>query len=418
MAIGFTKLQSPGVHALSRLGKCKTLLEETKNDLQQDLNRIAEALHWLGLVPRASDDSPPPRTPERRPNKLKQSKLASLLALGSEQEFSIAEIDSLLRHSSFPSYLLSSRRLPEVVSTIPVSSLRLRPGTLHGLATLQGGRPPASTAELSRMQVRRLMDIPHFGMISLLDLLAKLRPCIMQDPASQRQQISPTLSRVLLQLSDNVAAQRISTQDPRFRKVLSAWLTAANGSGSAGRSQETAAQLAIRLSQSSLTSQEEGQLWTSVRNVQTAIEKAMRQPLEAELSSLLASSLDPSTAQLIGRVYGFDGQGGATLQEAGDEFHLSRQRVHQLCLQIQALRPEERLFLPALEECAKVIATKSAENDADKERLLQERRLTARPFRVAGIYSATQLLLPAARLPRLPQKTRSLATAAARRVIV
>ncbi len=338
--------------------------------------------------------SPPARfgTQERPRKKSSQPKVVSLLSASSEPEFSLPEIDSFLRHRSFPAYLLNSRRLPEIVSPSTVASLRLKPRTLHGLAILQGGRPPASAAELSRMQVRRLMDIPHFGIVSLLDLLAKLRP-LMQGSAGERQPISPTLSRVLLQFSDNVAAQRISTQDPRFRKVLAAWLMAANGSGSAGGPQETAAQLAVRLSQASLTSAEEKQLWASVRKVQAAVEDAMRQPLEDELSSLLASSLEPSSAQLISRVYGFDGQGGTTLQQAGDEFALSRQRVHQICLQVEALRPAERLFLPTLEQCSQVISLNSIETDADQERQLQQRRLTARPFRIAGIRKATELLL-------------------------
>lgn len=67
------------------------------------------------------------------------------------------------------------------------------------------------------------------------------------------------LSRALLQVGDNVAARRIGTQDPRFRNVLSACLSAANGSGSAGGPQETAAQLAVRFSQASLNlGREEG----------------------------------------------------------------------------------------------------------------------------------------------------------------
>ncbi len=107
----------------------------------------------------------------------------------------------------------------------------------------------------------------------------------------------------------------------------------------------------------------------------------------------MASSLEPSSAQLISRVYGFDGQGGTTLQQAGDEFALSRQRVHQICLQVEALRPAERLFLPTLERCSQVISLNSIETDAAQERQLQQRRLTARPFRIAGIRRATELLL-------------------------
>ena len=82
----------------------------------------------------------------------------------------------------------------------------------------------------------------------------------------------------------------------------------------------------------------------------------------------------------------------ATLQIAGDEFGLTRERVRQICRRIE-LVADFRPFLPILEECVRVMALSEGRDDQEIERLLHERKLTKKPFNVEGIRKAATLFL-------------------------
>ncbi len=173
---------------------------------------------------------------------------------------------------------------------------------------------------------RSLLDLESFGKKSFLELMGKLRP-YMQDVTADRKPIPPLLARALENFADSPACSEIFGQDPRFRETLAPLIMIANSNGSPLAPHERVAGILRRVASCAVSNEEESHAWIALRSVQGAIKAAMQLPLETELYSLLRSVLDDRSVQIACRLYGFDGRGGATLQETGDEFHLTRERV-------------------------------------------------------------------------------------------
>jgi hypothetical protein len=95
---------------------------------------------------------------------------------------------------------------------------------------------------------------------------------------------------------------------------------------------------------------------------------------------------------IVLRHSGFDGAGGATLQELGDTYGLTRERVRQIC--VPAYRALERLDLatPRLDRALAFIASQLPAVAETLEARLKTERYTIQTFRLEGLAQAARLL--------------------------
>jgi RNA polymerase alpha subunit/sigma-70-like protein len=114
--------------------------------------------------------------------------------------------------------------------------------------------------------------------------------------------------------------------------------------------------------------------------------------LEDELAALIASVEDARNAALLIKLYGFDGGKPRTLEEIGQAFSLTRERVRQLgerakCRAVLKWRPMPRL--KAAIEAIREVGPLSAAALSIK---LEELRITRGPFHPDAIIEAAQFL--------------------------
>lgn len=95
---------------------------------------------------------------------------------------------------------------------------------------------------------------------------------------------------------------------------------------------------------------------------------------------------------IVAKHYALDGAGGATLQELGEQFGLTRERVRQICERsIQRLKRVE-IFPPRLQEVLSLVSRLLPSEAESLEKRLQKEGLTRSSFRLEGLLHVTKLL--------------------------
>jgi Bacterial RNA polymerase, alpha chain C terminal domain len=128
-------------------------------------------------------------------------------------------------------------------------------------------------------------------------------------------------------------------------------------------------------------------------------ELELHQYLEDELRDLVQRStgkrgttLKSRNLEIILTHYGFDGRGGATLQELGDKFAISKQRALQICNKVGKRIKELRSRPPRLAAVLEMISRNIPCETEKVEKLLQTEGLTRNTFKLEGLLSICKLL--------------------------
>jgi hypothetical protein len=111
--------------------------------------------------------------------------------------------------------------------------------------------------------------------------------------------------------------------------------------------------------------------------------------LEDELNGLIGEG---SAARIVARLHGFDGYGGASLRSVAAEVGLSHEAVRQIAYRATLPAREERGETPTLNRVISVVCKSVPGNAVEIEELLQQLKLTRRPFRLEGLVSAANAL--------------------------
>ena len=141
--------------------------------------------------------------------------------------------------------------------------------------------------------------------------------------------------------------------------------------------------------------------------------------LDLELLSLLEGLVSPQKRQIAVRYYGWDGQGGTTLEEVGEEFGFTRERIRQIVSRIQLpWGTHKETLLSSLGNAFRVACTTLPCRAEFAEEAILEAGLVSKPFRLEGLLNAAELL---ANNPRLKivrwEKTRLLVADDDRKVV-
>ncbi|NLE22915.1 MAG: hypothetical protein GX624_09070 [Actinobacteria bacterium] len=116
-------------------------------------------------------------------------------------------------------------------------------------------------------------------------------------------------------------------------------------------------------------------------------------PLESELAEIAERAEPGRTARLAVRHWGWDGNGGATLETTGRELGgITRERVRQLCERLARRLGECEVDAPALDRALVLAAHAVPTTALELARRLADERIAARPFDPAGLLSAAAML--------------------------
>lgn len=129
-----------------------------------------------------------------------------------------------------------------------------------------------------------------------------------------------------------------------------------------------------------------------LRDLNAALEGFLLQLLEEELHSLAASGGSTMRGvEITLRHLGWEGGGGANLQQVGDEFGVSRERVRQIQDRVLAPLSGRRPFAPALDRALAFVGEALPATAERLETALSEARISRAPFRLEGLEGAARV---------------------------
>jgi hypothetical protein len=291
------------------------------------------------------------------------------IAIARGTSLTVSQVDSILAKRHLSLLEIGNSYLPEIAGSAKVANLSLKHRTRGCLEKLRRQGVINEAKDLSGIKIFDLLRTANFGKVSLVDLLKALRPH-MRDGGQSRALPPIELLRSLEKVRDSPLCSQVRCDDPRFKRELVALLAIADSSDSSSTlPTENLTELAGKLVAAEFSAEEANKALLSIKSLRQGIRRALQLRLERELSEVLCSELDERTAGVVSRVYGLDGRGGATLQEAGDEYQLTRERIRQICdrvMRVVTLQP----FVPKLEMCLKIVTSKSPNRADSIENLL------------------------------------------------
>lgn len=308
----------------------------------------------------------------------------------SKRRLTTDEVDEIIKGKPLQPLKLEQTHLPEISRSARLSLLPLKYRTGRCITDLVDDGLIAEASDLANLPISHLLRRARFGKLTLVDLLTNLRP-YMLDADQTPGPASPELEKLLKKLANSALCAEIRCDDPRFQSPLATLLTIANAlQATPVPPNETVSNLAASLIPAQLPASQSKRALASIRELRQGIRRAIHLRLERELSEVVGAQLDERTANIICRVYGLDGRGGATLQETADEHGLTRERIRQIADRVRPLAAVQP-FVPRLNACLKHLMSQLP-NRADRiEKTLRDRRLTQTEFRLEGIRTSAEL---------------------------
>ncbi len=222
------------------------------------------------------------------------------------------------------------RRLPKPPEGMRLEDLRLENRT-HNCLQRQGfARHPDRLRELT---VADLLLIRAFGSKCLVDLLASLETLVAREG-----KLDPGLTAEAEALGQMAEAHQIQFIDPRLGSRLRAVDTESN----------TIEEMVERFVKRRLDPPDAAGVRGQLAELRSAINRLSKLPLEEELEEIFAVS-DSRDQQIVAQYYGWDGHGSHTLEEVGQRYGLSRERIRQVCARAIKRNQNAAVFAPVLD---------------------------------------------------------------------
>lgn len=288
------------------------------------------------------------------------------------------------------SWEILSRRLPALPPDMTLDDLDLEVRTFNALARASFLEDPT---KMGRSTIGDLMRIRNFGAKSLVDILCSLEAVgarVADDVASPDAKpdrtiaLDAALTSAGRELSDHPDANLISLSDPRF------------GDWELGESfprAKTLAEVGSLIAGRRFDPPDTAEIADRVRRLTKAVGEAGALPLEEELLMILRSvARRPEKADVVARRLGFDGRGGATLEEVGNEVGVTRERVRQISSKVEEqVREVPEIYAPVLDQALSLVS-KAPIQAGSLETALRQEGVTKGLFKLRGIKNAADLL--------------------------
>ena len=229
-------------------------------------------------------------------------------------------------------------------------------------------------SRLEQLSFGDLLALPAMGVKSTLEFAA-VAECLAQGtPAGV---LDEGMRQDLVTAAEEEWAERVRTNDPRFRDVAPPYSGSLN-----------------HLFEEALNNPEGSRALTlaeAVPRIRTRAQEIASEPIDVALVRLLRSLRvsERDVAIVVARL-GWRAGGPHTLQEVGDEFSMTRERVRQI-----VMRAKERMgptYLPQIERAIQLIADRAPITGPDAARLLVELGLSTAPIEPVSLRDAAELL--------------------------
>ena len=290
-----------------------------------------------GLPSEGHEDAPPNGSGGRR------LRLCDLDE-GAWNQFSREEISKLADlivsrvNVSGYSRVVRERRLPRPPKSMRLEDLRLENRTHNCLQRRGFGKRPE---DLGKRTVGELLKIKAFGAKCMVDLLTSLETLVAREG-----KLDEKLTAEAEALGNMPEARQIHFSDPRLGGLLRAIDTEAN----------TVAELAGHVIKRRLDPPDPPRLYEQVCQVRRRVKELTELTVEEELIEIFSPAASGRDRQIVALYYGWDGSGSHTLEQLGQRYGLSRERIRQVCVRAMKRNRGAKVFAPVLDRALAFIA--------------------------------------------------------------
>ncbi len=227
--------------------------------------------------------------------------------------------------------VIRRRHLPKPPRFSRLEDLRLENRTCNCLRREGFGK---RLEDLGKRTVGEMLSIKGFGAKCLIDLLSSLETLV-----SRRGMLDRNLTAEAEALGAIPEALPIHFSDPRLGPLLRATDTEAN----------TVEELVQHVLKRRVDPPDPLHLRQQFGAVRRAIEDLSRRTLEEELMQIFSPAASGRDRQIVAAYYGWDGDGGHTLEDLGRKHGLSRERIRQVCVRAVKRSRRAKIFAPVLD---------------------------------------------------------------------
>lgn len=234
------------------------------------------------------------------------------------------------------------------------------------------------TRWLSTVTASEFFSLQGAGTVTLLDFatVAEAHEATIHSWESEAGFVQQEIDK----LRDEYPIDSISTKDPRLRDL-----------DLVGSSVAEALASELRTEAHKLFPSQAGETLTRVATVRNLLRRIETEKLDETLLHLLRTTISDRHIEAIAMRLGWDGMGGATLEEAAKVARVTRERVRQV-----QKRLEERLnivtYLPALDRAIEALDQAAETFEQDAASLLRREGIVYDSFLPAGVVSAAKML--------------------------
>jgi Bacterial RNA polymerase, alpha chain C terminal domain/Sigma-70, region 4 len=289
------------------------------------------------------------------------------------------------------------KHFPEVSSAVQLEDLQLGVRAYNCLKTLLTAGAINSISELRKLCIGDVLVTQNFGRKSLLELLRALATLVRPttaapEPTTVDIRVSLQLTRAAERLRDARGAANIRCNDPR----LSAHLKPLVGFANVVTEEPP---LPLSCSLYGVCHRIAGRtiegdvvaMQTHIRRARSAMSTMRRATLETELRHIVSRLAPQRTCALVLEYHGWTGKGEVTLQNLGDRYQITRERVRQIISPtVKALR-RSRPFTPVLDRILSSLSRKAPIVQSNAESFLKRRGMTANLFKLEGLLTAADI---------------------------
>ena len=285
--------------------------------------------------------------------------------------------------ASIPKAVLN-KHIPAVPASISMADLALGGRTKGFITRLLSMGPVTSLAQLQKLRIGDVLWVRGCSARVLIDLLRSIGflKGRVDVEASLRPKLNWELVRVARRIRRSRIARLLRSDDPRFGLLIRSI------DSQARNARDMAEHLLDAVKTGTPITQEASQL----REFWAEVVDAGRLSLESELAGFLAAVRHGRAQDMAACYLGWDGHGGVTLEAAGQEFQVSRERVRQVAARVLAAVRGRRPFAPVLDRVLSWIEGRVPDAASEIEARLHATGLTRAPFRVEGIIKAAGIL--------------------------
>ncbi len=288
-------------------------------------------------------------------------------------ELGEAVICQTRKSSNVISSELREERLPSPPSWVRVDDLNLDARTYNRLEQMGLLSQPQ---DIGKLTLGAVLKVPSFGIRCLVDLLCCLESFVGWVPI--RTQADKRITSEARKLRRLPHAKQIRSDDPRFGAALRAF----------GVPARNLFQLGENLVRRKSDPTNPAVVIEKLRNLRKQILSRSGLSLQSELADFTRSAKTERDSHIVIKYFGWAGHRPRTLEDVGEEYGMTRERVRQLCEKVIGPTRTAKPFAPTLDRALRWIRMRVPARTDELESNLVKSRFVDGQFSLESLQSA------------------------------